>query len=146
MSSTFMLLRRLRIRGFPERTCLTLSESGCLPFDPEIPSDRRSGTPMCQNSTPTHTHTSPPSHKHQPQPLPRNPPGGCQDRRRFLREGAKRNKTHSEQHERRGMGWRTGRKLVMCYKKNNIYLLLRTCRSMLRTKGKKGRIVRMYSG
>ena len=50
VSLPFMPPRRLRIRGFPELTCLMLSESRCLPFDPEILSDRHSGTPICQNS------------------------------------------------------------------------------------------------
>lgn len=113
----------LRIRGFPALTCLMLSESRCLPFDPEILSDRRGGTPICQNSV----LLLPPSCKHQPRPSLRINPRS----RHFLREGAE-NKIHLEQQERNGMGSIMGRKLVMCYRKSNIYLLLRTCRSTLR--------------
>ncbi|KAK5893522.1 hypothetical protein CgunFtcFv8_006388 [Champsocephalus gunnari] len=50
----------LWIRGFPERWRPMLSESRCLQFDPEILSDRHSGTPICQNSVlvPRRTHIS----------------------------------------------------------------------------------------
>lgn len=60
ISIPFMPQCRLRIRSFPQLTCLLLSESRCLPFDPGILSDRRSGTPICQNSVlfPHHTNIS----------------------------------------------------------------------------------------